>query len=114
MQYMGGKSRIARSIADIINEIPRRKIPDCPANSQDNHHGGGGGRDALLASFAAVALLKVRCRALPAKSSMTATNTSSLYSRVFKTAMSCRKASPQNSIYTYGSIKMRTLSWPVL
>lgn len=43
MQYMGGKSRIARSIADIINEIPRRKIPDCPANSQDNHHGGGGG-----------------------------------------------------------------------
>lgn len=44
MQYMGGKSRIARSIADIINEIPRRKIPDCPANSQDNHHGGGGER----------------------------------------------------------------------
>lgn len=44
MQYMGGKSRIARSIADIINEIPRRKIPDCPADSQDNHHGGGGER----------------------------------------------------------------------
>lgn len=26
MQYMGGKSRIARSIAEIINEIPRWKI----------------------------------------------------------------------------------------
>lgn len=33
MQYMGGKSRIAGAIANIINEIPRRKIqnsgPDC-------------------------------------------------------------------------------------
>jgi hypothetical protein len=30
MQYMGGKSRIARSIADIINEIPRQN-PGLPS-----------------------------------------------------------------------------------
>lgn len=41
MQYMGGKSRIARSIAEIINEIPRRKIQDCQPNSTDYLNGGG-------------------------------------------------------------------------
>lgn len=43
MQYMGGKSRIAGAIANIINEIPRRKIqnsgPDCLRHIRD---GGGG------------------------------------------------------------------------
>ena len=42
MQYMGGKSRIAGAIANIINEIPRRKIqnsgPDCLRHIRD---GGG-------------------------------------------------------------------------
>lgn len=42
MQYMGGKSRIARSIAEIINEIPRRKIKDCQASGTNNLNGGGG------------------------------------------------------------------------
>lgn len=44
MQYMGGKSRIARSIAEIINEIPRRKITDCQTNSTNNHANSGGGQ----------------------------------------------------------------------
>jgi len=39
---MGGKSRIARSIADIINEIPRRKITNCGPNSLSHFHDGGG------------------------------------------------------------------------
>lgn len=43
MQYMGGKSRIARSIAEIINEIPRRKIKNCQTHCSDNHAGCGGG-----------------------------------------------------------------------
>lgn len=42
MQYMGGKSRIARSIAEIINEIPRRKIKNCQTHCSDNHAGCGG------------------------------------------------------------------------
>lgn len=43
MQYMGGKSRIARSIAEIINEIPRWKIKNCQTHCSDNHAGCGGG-----------------------------------------------------------------------
>lgn len=42
MQYMGGKSRIARSIAEIINEIPRWKIKNCQTHCSDNHAGCGG------------------------------------------------------------------------
>ena len=41
MQYMGGKSRIARSIAEIINEIPRWKIKNCQTHCSDNHAGCG-------------------------------------------------------------------------
>lgn len=37
MQYMGGKSRIARQIAEFINEIPRRKVQNCQAPGPDNH-----------------------------------------------------------------------------
>lgn len=66
MQYMGGKSRIARSIAEIINEIPRWKIKNCQTHCSDNHAGCGGGI-ALSAYFAAVALWKAKCRAFPAK-----------------------------------------------
>ena len=54
MQYMGGKSRIARQIAEFINEIPRRKVQNCQAPGPDNHDYGGGGLTALLASFAKV------------------------------------------------------------
>lgn len=42
MQYMGGKSRIAGPIADIINEIPRRKIQNCIPNSGYSVSKGGG------------------------------------------------------------------------
>ena len=50
MQYQGGKSRIARSIADIIsltgggepNEIPGREIPYIRSNCPANLRTGGG------------------------------------------------------------------------
>ena len=51
MQYMGGKSRIARQIADFINEIPRRKVTDCQAPCPDNHGCGGGGADYFVSLF---------------------------------------------------------------
>ena len=67
MQYMGGKSRIAGAIANIINEIPRRKIqnsgPDCLRHIRD-----GGGDNALLACFAAPVPLRARSLALTGKS----------------------------------------------
>lgn len=94
MQYMGGKSRIARQIAEFINEIPRRKVTDCQTPCPDNHACGGGGRTALSAYFAAVVPLRARCRAFPARYSMTATNTSLPCSRASKTDMSCRSVSP--------------------
>lgn len=68
MQYMGGKSRIARSIADIINEIPRRKVQNCGSHSTAHLSSGGGGRAALSACFVALVLLKVKCKDFPAKS----------------------------------------------
>lgn len=33
MQYLGGKSRISKQIAEVINEIPRRKIKNCETDS---------------------------------------------------------------------------------
>lgn len=67
MQYMGGKSRIAGAIANIINEIPRRKVqnsgPDCL-----RHICNGGGDNALSVCFAVPALLKARSSALIEKS----------------------------------------------
>ena len=51
MQYMGGKSRIARQIADFINEIPRRKVTDSQAPCPDNHGCGGGGADYIVSLF---------------------------------------------------------------
>lgn len=42
MQYMGGKSRIARSIANIINEIPRWKIKNSNTIGTDPQLCGGG------------------------------------------------------------------------
>lgn len=50
MQYMGGKSRIARRIAEFINEIPRRKITNCQAPCPDNH-ACGGGADCFVSLF---------------------------------------------------------------
>lgn len=75
MRYQGGKSRIAKPLAQIITTT-------------------AGGLTALLASFAAVVPWKARCRAFPTRYSMTAINTSSLCSRASKTAITCRKASP--------------------
>ena len=89
MQYMGGKSRIARSIAEIINEIPRRKIKNCQTHCSDNHAGCGGGI-ALSAYFAAVVPWKARCKVFPANSSMTGTNTSLQCSKAFNKAITCR------------------------
>ena len=43
MQYMGGKTRIARAIANVINEIPRREIKNCQSNSANHYAIGGGG-----------------------------------------------------------------------
>lgn len=52
MQYMGGKSRIARQIAEFINEIPRRKVQNCQAPGPNNHdYGGGGGADCFVSLF---------------------------------------------------------------
>lgn len=53
MQYMGGKSRIARQIAEFINEIPRRKVQNCQAPGPNNHDygGGGGGADCFVSLF---------------------------------------------------------------
>ena len=36
MQYQGGKSRIAKQISEVINEIPRRQIKNCKADCRDN------------------------------------------------------------------------------
>lgn len=53
MQYMGGKSRIARSIANIINEVPRWQEPNSNTIGKDPHLCGGGGL--TLLAFSAVA-----------------------------------------------------------
>lgn len=37
MQYLGGKSRISKQIAEVINEIPRRKIKNCETDSISNY-----------------------------------------------------------------------------
>lgn len=73
MQYMGGKSRIARSIAEIINtalngggdrtdEIPRRQEPYSNTFGADPQLCGGG--LALLAFSVAVAPLKAKLPAM--------------------------------------------------
>ena len=67
MQYMGGKSRIARSIADIINEIPRWKVKNCQTHCSDNYIGCGGGGIALSVYFVAVVPLRVKYKAFPVK-----------------------------------------------
>ena len=46
MQYLGGKNRIKKDIAEIINnEICRREVKNSNANSRNNQQlcGGGGG-----------------------------------------------------------------------
>lgn len=41
MQYMGGKSRIAHSIANIFNEVPRWQEPNSNTIGTDPHLRGG-------------------------------------------------------------------------
>lgn len=41
MQYMGGKSRIARKIAGVINEVSGRQIENSAYNSLRHCSGGG-------------------------------------------------------------------------
>ena len=36
MQYQGGKSRIAKQISEVINEVPRRKIKNFEADCRNN------------------------------------------------------------------------------
>lgn len=72
MQYMGGKSRIARYIAEIINntlngggafnEIPRRQEPYSNTFGADPQRYGGG--LALLAFSVVAALLKAKLPAM--------------------------------------------------
>ena len=74
MQYMGGKSRIARYIAEIINntlngggafnEIPRRQEPYSNTFGADPHRYGGG--LALLAFSVVAAPLKAKLPAMTA------------------------------------------------
>lgn len=74
MQYMGGKSRIARYIAEIINntlngggafnEIPRRQEPYSNTFGADPQHYGGG--LALLAFSVVAAPLKAKLPAMTA------------------------------------------------
>lgn len=74
MQYMGGKSRIARYIAEIINntlnggvafnEIPRRQEPYSNTFGADPQRYGGG--LALLAFSVVVAPLKAKLPAMTA------------------------------------------------
>ena len=42
MQYQGGKSRIAKDIAGIINAVSRRKIENSPGVSTHNQRISGG------------------------------------------------------------------------
>ena len=102
MQYMGGKSRIAQSIADIISMT---------GGGRNMRYQGGKSRIAqdiasvisvrggiaLSAFSAAVAPLKAKCRAFPARSSMTATNTSLHCFKVCSAAMSCQNPSRLNN-----------------
>lgn len=62
MQYMGGKSRIARSIASIINEVPRWKITNSNTVGTDPPISGG---LALLAFSAGAAPLRAKYRYRP-------------------------------------------------
>lgn len=74
MQYMGGKSRIARYIAEIINntlngggafnEIPRRQEPYSKTFGADPQRYGGG--PALLAFSVVAAPLKAKLPAMTA------------------------------------------------
>lgn len=36
MQYQGGKSRIAKQISEVINEIPRRQIENFQTDSRSD------------------------------------------------------------------------------
>lgn len=44
MRYQGGKSRIARAIAEVINAVYGREIPDSTADSRIHYSPDGGGR----------------------------------------------------------------------
>lgn len=76
MQYMGGKSRIATAIADIISkggvyphEIPGWKEPDSLSHSGCYNAEGGG--SASSASFADRVQWRAKCGATQEKSSTT-------------------------------------------
>lgn len=91
MRYQGGKSRIAKPIAQIIMQV-------------------AGGGIALSAYFAAVVPWKARCKVFPENSSMTGTNTSLQCSKAFNKAITCRSTSLWSSTDTYGKTRM----YPVL
>ncbi len=62
MQYMGGKSRIAHSIANIINEVPRWQEQNSNTFGTDPHLCGGG--LTLLAFSVGAAPLRAKLPAL--------------------------------------------------
>ena len=51
MQYQGGKSRIAKHIAEIINGVSRWKIEDSIHNSKNNNRYSGGEGDTFVSLF---------------------------------------------------------------
>lgn len=66
MQYMGGKSRIARNIAAVINEVPGWKVTNSNTVGTDPQFCGGG--LALLAFSAVAAPLRAKLPGLTALS----------------------------------------------
>lgn len=51
MRYQGGKSRIATAIAEVINAIHGREIPDCTTNRGIFDPHSGGGRTSFVSLF---------------------------------------------------------------
>ena len=51
MRYQGGKSRIARAIAEVINAVYGREIPDSTADSRIHYSPDGGGSRTFVSLF---------------------------------------------------------------
>ena len=59
MRYVGGKSRIAKNITEVIYAVRRRQVENCRSNFQNDKFGGGGVR---LYPFSAAAVPSNRSR----------------------------------------------------
>lgn len=88
MQYQGGKSRIAKDIAGIINAVSRWKIKNSPYLGTNNQCNSRGGTHSSVFS-AVVVPLKVKSQASRVSFSMINTITLLVCSKVYKTDTSC-------------------------